>query len=244
MTFGSALSLIGREALRIVLPAWCVVCRRDLPWRERVASCCGACWAALPAISVPKCCSCALPIPGTAASSPICISCSANPLPVEWCDGWGEYRAGLESVLHAFKFERHDFLDVPLAGLLEGVVRSRGDLAFDAIVPVPMSRKKLRRRGYNQAELLARALAKRLKIHCEPRLLVRTVERETQSSLARAARAANVSGVFQAPPQARGVSVLLVDDICTTGETFRACAETLLDGGAGRVCAIAVAKAT
>mgnify|MGYP000179712745 CR=1 FL=1 len=147
-------------------------------------------------------------------------------------------------MLHAFKFERHDFLDVPLAGLLEGVVRSRGDLGFDAVVPVPMSRAKLRRRGYNQAELLARALAKRLKIRCEPRLLARTVERETQSSLARAARAANVRGVFQAPPQPRGVSVLLVDDICTTGETFRACAATLLDSGAGRVCAIAVAKAT
>ncbi|HET7707178.1 MAG TPA: phosphoribosyltransferase family protein [Thermoanaerobaculia bacterium] len=146
--------------------------------------------------------------------------------------------------MHAFKFERHDFLDEPLAGLLEGVVRSGGDLRFDAVVPVPMSRAKLRRRGYNQAELLARAVAKRLKIRCEPRFLSRIVERQTQSSLARAARAANVRGVFKALPQTRGASVLLVDDICTTGETFRACAETLLDGGAGRVCAIAVAKAT
>lgn len=147
-------------------------------------------------------------------------------------------------MLHAFKFERHDFLDEPLAGLLEGVVHKRGEVRFDAVVPVPMSRAKLRRRGYNQAELLARALARRLKMRCEPRLLVRSVERETQSSLARAARAANVRGVFKATMQTRGASVLLVDDICTTGETFRACAETLLDGGAGRVCAIAVAKAT
>lgn len=244
MTFGSALSLIGREALRIVLPAWCVVCRRDLPWRERVASCCASCWAALPSISALKCRSCALPLPGTTSSSTTCISCSVSPLPVEWCEAWGEYRAGLEAVLHAFKFERHDFLDRPLAGLLEGVLRRRGDLRFDAVVPVPMGRAKLRRRGYNQAELLARALGKRLKIRCEPRLLSRIVERETQSSLARAARAANVRGVFRAAMQTGGASVLLVDDICTTGETFRACAETLLDGGAGRVCAIAVAKAT
>jgi competence protein ComFC len=244
MTFGSALSLIGREALRIVLPAWCVVCRRNLPWRKRTASCCGSCWSALPAIEVPQCRSCALPLQGDGSSSPICISCSAHPLPLDWCAAWGEYRAGLEAVLHAFKFERHDFLDEPLASLMEGVARRRGDLSFDAVVPVPMSRAKLRRRGYNQAELLARSLSRRLGIRCDPRLLSKTAEKQTQSSLARAARAANVRGVFSAGPNNRGLAVLVVDDICTTGETFRACAEALIAGGARRVAAIAVAKAT
>jgi ComF family protein len=244
MTLGSALSLIGREALRIVLPGWCVVCRQDLPWRERVASCCGSCWGALPAITASKCGSCALPLPGDRSRSALCIPCSNDPLPLGWCEAWGEYRAGLEAVLHAFKFERHDFLDDPLAGLLEDAVRRRGDLDFDAVVPVPMSRAKLRRRGYNQADLLARSLARRLKIGFDPKLLLRTAEKKTQSSLPRAARAENVRGVFTASSSAPGRAVLLVDDICTTGETFRACAEILLASGAGRVCAIAVAKAT
>jgi ComF family protein len=127
---------------------------------------------------------------------------------------------------------------------MEGAARRRGDLSFDAIVPVPMSRAKLRRRGYNQAELLARALSRRLGIRCDPRLLSRTAEKQTQSSLARAARAANVRGVFAAAPDNHGLAVLIVDDICTTGETFRACAEALIAGGARRVAAIAVAKAT
>ena len=244
MTLGSALSLIGREALRIVLPGWCVVCRQDLPWRERVASCCGSCWAAMPTINASKCSSCALPLPGDSSRSPLCISCSDDPLPLGWCEAWGEYRAGLEAVLHAFKFERHDFLDDSLAGLLEEVMRGRGDLEFDAIVPVPMSRAKHRRRGYNQAELLARSLASRLKIKCDPSLLLKTAEKGTQSTLPRVARAENVRGVFAAHSVATGRAILLVDDICTTGETFRACAETLLASGAGRVCAIAVAKAT
>jgi ComF family protein len=198
----------------------------------------------MPAITASKCGSCALPLRGDSSRSALCISCSNDPLPLDWCEAWGEYRGGLEAVLHAFKFERHDFLDDPLAGLLEEVVERRGDLDFDAIVPVPMSRAKLRRRGYNQAELLARSLARRSKIGFDPSLLLRTAEKKTQSSLPRAARAENVRGVFSASSAARGRVVLLVDDICTTGETFRAGAEVLLAGGAGRVCAIAVAKAT
>ncbi|HEU4522157.1 MAG TPA: double zinc ribbon domain-containing protein, partial [Thermoanaerobaculia bacterium] len=236
---GSALSYIGREALRIVLPAWCVVCRGELPWRDRVASSCGSCWRSLPSIGEAKCRSCAIPLSGGS----LCIPCSADPVPVEWCEAWGEYRAGLERLLHAFKFERHEFLDAPLAGLLEEVLRRRGDLAFDAIVPVPMHRAKHRRRGYNQAELLAAALARRLRIRSEPRLLTKTLEKQTQSSLSRAARADNVRGVFSAAPAVRDRAVLLVDDICTTGETFRSCATELLAAGAARVCAVAVAKA-
>lgn len=173
----------------------------------------------------------------------MCIPCSADPIPVGWCDAWGEYRAGLESLLHAFKFERHDFLDVPLAGLLDEVAALHND-TFDVVIPVPMHRSKQRRRGYNQAELLAQALARRLRIRSEARLLTKRTEKQTQSTLARTARAANVHGVFAASNSVRDRSILLVDDICTTGETVRACAGELLRAGAARVCAVAVAKAT
>ena len=239
MTFGSALSQLGREALRIVLPAWCVACHRDLPWRDRTASCCGECWRALPRIAGAKCGSCALPL----SAAGVCIPCGRDPLPVDWCEAWGEYRDSLERVLHAFKFERHDFLDGPLVGLLEETVMARGDLSFDFIVAVPMHRAKQRSRGYNQAELLARALSRRLNIHCDARLLSKREERRTQSTLAKAQRASNVRGVFAASEACAGRSILLVDDITTTGETFRACANALLKQGASRVAAIAVAKA-
>ena len=239
MTLNGALSIIGREALRIVLPSWCVVCESGLPWRDRVASCCGACWRSLPQIASEKCRSCALPLPGAG----ICITCSADPLPVDWCEAWGEYKGGLERLLHAFKFERHDFLDAPLAGLLHETLRQRGDLAFDAIVPVPMHGSRERRRGYNQARLLGTALSKRTGIACDAGLLRKRHENETQSLLARAARAANVRRAFEASPRAGELSILIIDDICTTGETLRACARELLHAGARRVCAISVAKA-
>src|SRR5438105_10160162 len=232
----STLSMIGREALRIVLPSWCVVCGGELPWRDRTASCCASCWSLLPRITSGKCRSCALPIP----DSDVCISCSADPLPVDWCEAWGEYSGGLERVLQAFKFERHDFLAVPLGSLMSDVLR---DTSFDAVVPVPMHWRRERKRGYNQAELLATALAKRIRIRCDSRLLSKVRETEAQSTLSRNSRTENLRKAFAASPRVKDLRILVVDDICTTGETFRACASELLRSAASRVCAVAVAKA-
>ncbi|HEX6177967.1 MAG TPA: ComF family protein [Thermoanaerobaculia bacterium] len=232
----SALSFLGREALGIVLPSWCVACRRELAWEERTASCCASCWRDLPRIEGAKCDSCALPLPGGNR----CIACLEDPLPLDWCEAWGEYRGSLERVLHALKFERHDFLDDALAKLLEETLRDR---EFDAIAAVPMQRAKERKRGYNQAELLARALSRRTGIECDMRLLTRRRAGATQSSLPKRDRAANVHGAFAASSGAKGRAILLVDDISTTGETLRACATALRAAGASRVCALAVAKA-
>jgi ComF family protein len=184
------------------------------------------------------CRSCALPLQASDADA-LCITCSVDPLPLEWCSAWGAYRAGLESVLRAFKFERHDFLDRPLAALMSEALRDR---EFDTVTAVPMHRTRERRRGYNQAELLAVALGRAIGVRHD-RLLAKRVEKQTQSTLARAERAANVHGVFSASP-CPGQAVLLVDDICTTGETLRACARELRRAGATRVCGITLAKAT
>ncbi len=238
----TALSILGRETARIVLHSSCVVCERELPWRERKASCCASCWAALPKIDGAKCDSCAMPW-SAGGDSFRCIACLETPLPVGWTDAWGHYRGSLERLLHAFKFERHDFLDAPLSELLETVIRARNDFDFEAIVPVPMHRSKLRQRGYNQAELLARALGRRLGMRCEPSWIRKRIDRSPQSTLPRNERAANVRGAFVGSPCVRNRSVLLVDDVCTTAETLRACAGALVAEEAARVCALVVAKA-
>ena len=228
-------SQLAREAVRTILPSWCIVCDRELPWSERTASCCTECWSNLPKITGAKCVSCALPLPDDAVR---CIPCQLDPGSLQFCDAWGRYSGALEKVLHAFKFERHDFLDDALAALLHELV---GEHTFDAIVPVPMSRAKERKRGYNQAERLARALGRRIDIGTEM-LLTKRGERATQSMLPRTERAKNVRGAFQASARAKEKAILLVDDICTTGETLRACADELLRAGASRVAAVTVAK--
>lgn len=237
--FANALSNLGREALRIVLPSWCVACRRDLPWRQRTGPVCADCWSSMPKIQVAKCRSCAMPWSGE-TDGDVCFACMTDPLPVGWCEAWGRYSGSLERVLHALKFERYDFLDDQLAALLHETLRDRD---FDAIVPVPMHWLRQRRRGYNQAELIARALSRRTGIETEL-LLRKTRGGSPQSTLARDARARNVRGAFAASARAKGKRILIVDDICTTGETFRACARALLREEASRVCAIAIAKAT
>jgi ComF family protein len=235
------LSTLGRETARIVLHAACVVCEEELPWRARKASCCAVCWSSLPQISPTRCRYCAAPWSGVDPDF-VCGSCLASPPPVDWTEAWGSYRGSLEKVLHAFKFKRHDFFAAPLAELMESVVRARGDLEFDVIVPVPMHRAKLRKRGYNQAELLARALGHRIGIRCEQSLLTKMRDYGAQSRLARSERAANVHDAFRASPRAASRRILLVDDVITTGETIRACARALADAGAKRVAAAVVAK--
>src|SRR5436190_11658522 len=85
------LALLGRETARIVLPAACVVGDRELPWRDRKASCCGACWSALPRIAGAKCDSCAMPW-SAGGEGFRCISCLDDCLPVGWTEAWGHYR--------------------------------------------------------------------------------------------------------------------------------------------------------
>ena len=235
------LSLLGRETARIVLHASCVACERPLPWRGRVGSCCQSCWRSLPSIQSAQCRSCALPWSGEDPDYR-CGACLSDPLPVDWTAAWGHYRGSLERVLHAFKFARHDWFSEPLACLLSDAVTQRGDLRFDALTAVPMHRSKLRRRGYNQAELLGRALSRRIAIPFEKDLLTKVVERAPQSSLPRAERSGNVCNVFQASKAVQGRAILLVDDVSTTGETLRACAKVLGKAGAERVCAVVVAK--
>jgi competence protein ComFC len=172
----------------------------------------------------------------------VCLDCRQRPTGLEWCESWGHYRGGVERLVHAFKFARHHFLERHLALLLAERLIERRDFDFDALVPVPMHRSKLRRRGYNQAALLGSALSRRLGIPCQP-LLSKIVEREPQSTLARSQRAANVRNAFRPEPAVAGLSLLLVDDVATTGETLRACARTLIASGARRVCAITVARA-
>ena len=150
----------------------------------------------------------------------------------------------LRKAVHAFKYEGRTSLARPLAGLMEKTGTEGGFLPVDAIIPVPLHPRRLRDRGYTQATLMARDLARALSLPIREDVLVRSRATKIQTQLSAAERRVNVAGAFTAKPTtAAGRDFLLVDDVCTTGSTLQACAEALREGGAGRVYAVTLTRA-
>jgi ComF family protein len=110
------------------------------------------------------------------------------------------------------------------------------------LVPIPLGPRRLRERGYNQAEALARALGRASGLRVDAAVLRRARETRSQTALAPTARAANVAGAFMASPT-QGARLVLVDDVCTTGATLVAAARALRAAGAARVEAVTFARA-
>jgi ComF family protein len=138
----------------------------------------------------------------------------------------------------------------PLAGwfgerLLRVVRENAEPFAVDVVVPVPLHPARQRERGYNQAELIARAIARRLRLPCRSHLLVRTRARPEKLRLTVRERWQSVRNAFdmREGAQVDKLRVLLVDDVLTTGATLDACSRALREAGAAHVAAITVARA-
>jgi competence protein ComFC len=143
-----------------------------------------------------------------------------------------------KQVVHALKYRGYKRVVGRLAGPL--MLQVLGDGRFDAVVPVPLHRSRLRKRGFNQAELLARGVAEKMKATVSDTLEVVRSTRD-QVELSAAQRRANVTGAYAATVPLRG-TILLVDDVFTTGATMSACAATLVRAGAEEVHALSLCK--
>lgn len=151
------------------------------------------------------------------------------------CRATMRYRDPFRKTLQRFKFRDETGLAVPLARQMKKNLDA--SMSFDCIVPVPISRERLRERGYNQSALLAQALSEQTGIPCFQRL-EKTVHNQTQHRLSAKEREKNVRGVYRAE-DCTGLRILLVDDIVTTGATVRECSRMLYAAGAvhvGVVC--------
>ena len=143
-----------------------------------------------------------------------------------------------------FKFERHVWLRDDFVDWLEAAAASRFNLAaVDLVVPMPTTVRHRMDRGYNPCELLAEELARRICRVCR-RVLSRQGKFARQGSLNEEERLENVKGTFavRRPEYVRGRTVLVVDDIMTTGATLAECARTLKAAGASRVWSVTLAR--
>src|SRR5215216_4305526 len=213
----------------LIYPQRCVGCERRA--RDLL---CRACFEALPKIGRPVCGRCGMP---TAFETFVCDECKGVDFGFESARAPLRYEGVGEEIVHALKYRGYTRIVEKLATPLMLGVLDRGE-RFDTVVPVPLHRSRLRRRGFNQAELLARGVAAGLNAPVLNKL--RAVRRtRDQVELSAAERRANVEGAFAARERVRG-RILLVDDVFTTGATTSECAETLLAGGAQEVHALSL----
>jgi len=225
--------LIERASRR--LPARCTVCHA---WPSQVV--CNTCVARF-AQPVPRCATCALPVP---AGVQQCGACLKEPPPLDACLAAVAYDWPWADCVTQFKFGAQP----GWAGALATVMRSTPWVEpaleqADLVVPMPLARERLAERGYNQALLLARHLAPD---KTDATLLLRTRHTAAQSALTRAERLQNVQGAFAVEPlrahELRGRRVVLVDDVMTTGASLRAAASALRLAGAAHITALVFAR--
>ena len=171
----------------------------------------------------------------------ICGACRSNQRGYDRAASFGFYTGSLRSLIHLFKYAGMAPLASPLGRLLERALPV--DAGFDAVVAVPLHWRKRWQRGFNQAELLARHIAKRRQLPLLPALRRRKAA-AVQASLSIAGRRRNVSGAFALKPHSdvKGKRILLIDDVMTTGATASACAAALKRGGAASVSLLTLAR--
>lgn len=152
---------------------------------------------------------------------------------LEQAGSWFIYYKGSRfvKILHRLKYEHRPAIGMALGKLYGYQLKHSGlYLLPDFIVPVPLHRKRKRKRGYNQSEMIARGLGRALDVPVRTDLLIRTAKTQTQTNKSRTDRYDNVHGKFNVanPSGIENKHLLLVDDVITTGATLEACAEELL----------------
>lgn len=233
--------------LNLFFPQSCLACGDALA-RQRDRGVCGACWKRIAglALSPPWCPSCGVPMAARGDASHLCSRCIVEPPEFAAARSFGVYTAELRSAIHALKFDGRRDLGEPLGRLLASACReswSAGDL--DCIVPVPLHVRRRRERGFNQAAVLARVLSRELSVACREEVLGRSRATPPQVGMDEQQRAHNVRNAFTVPAGAelRGMRILLVDDVYTTGATAASASRALRAAGALRVSVLTLARA-
>lgn len=219
---------------------------------ERIPSRCALChgWPARPVCDTcvaqqaqprARCGRCALPL---ASGTAVCGACLSEPPPLDSCIAAVDYAEPWSRLVIAFKFHGQPGWAGPLALLMRHAPWAEPALEqADRLLPVPLSRERLRQRGFNQALLLARALDAR---KADARSLLRIRDTPAQSGLTRAGRERNLRAALMVAPERaaslRGARILLIDDVMTTGTTLHAAARCLKAAGAAQVGALVFAR--
>lgn len=219
--------------LSFLFPQWCVGCGRggDLL--------CPSCLGSLAPVFPPLCPLCGTP----QASGVLCPNCVSSSAAIDGIRSPFRFEGVMRQAVYELKYGNLRTLALPLARLLKNYLDAN-PLPVDALVPVPLHKKRLRGRGYNQSLLLARKLGRLCGLPVVSDCLVRERHSLPQARTSGVSeRQSNVSGAFACCDRRfQGRKVLLIDDVATSGATLNACAVALKAGGAASVWGLTLAK--
>ena len=242
LRFGRDFRALSRMALDLVLPPRCLACGVTI---ERLGALCPTCWQATGFLEPPWCARCGRPFEHEMPDEAVCGACVLAPPQFDRARAPLVYDDISRAMVLGFKHGDQTHATAAFAGWMARAGASL--LSRDSLlVPVPLHRARLFRRRYNQAALLALALARLTGIAVVPDLLIRRRRTPSQGTLSREERQRNVRRAFAVRsaclPRLAGRHVVLVDDVLTTGATAGECAATLTDAGAKAVDVLTLAR--
>ncbi|MBT2185593.1 ComF family protein [Sphingobium nicotianae] len=224
-----------RPLLDYALPPRCAACGVIV---DETGTLCAPCWSSIDFLGEPLCAICGVDLPSMSAEATSCGACIAAPPPYDRARAVMRYGEVARLMAHRLKYGRRLSLSGVMAAHIARLL-SVDQTAPALIVPVPLHRWRIWSRGFNQAALIARHVGKRSGLPVEVDLLRRVRNTPPLHALGTRERARVVRGAFALAPGATealtGRTVILIDDIWTTGATATACSRLLRQGGAGRI---------
>lgn len=233
---------LAKEIFAPFAPPRCRSCRAPLYGHDNPYLC-AACAGAVSWLDSRACRGCGFPAGPHATHAAECFRCHGGRLRLTGAVGVARYRAGARELVLSLKFRGETELAAPMGELMaERFLAADFIGGVDAVLPVALHPARRRRRGFDQAWLLAERVSVRIGVPAAQGVLRRTVHTKPQAMLRRHDRLVNVTGAFVAAEALAGKRVLLVDDVMTTGATMAECARACRQAGATRVYALVFAR--
>ncbi|MBW2109643.1 MAG: ComF family protein [Deltaproteobacteria bacterium] len=215
-------------------------------WPEQMAVWfCGTCCRSIAPVVPSFCVRCGRPYASRQGPGHTCLECLTRQWYFEKARAFGLYQGSLLEAIHRFKYGGKLSLARPLSSLMRRTFETFWEKeSVDMVVPVPLHRRRLRKRGFNQAYLLGSGVTGKNGIVLDGRALYRRRKTEPQTGLSREQRQKNIRRAFAVrwPERVQDRKILLVDDVFTTGATADACAQVLMEAGAARVDVLTLAR--
>ncbi len=227
----------------LIFPPRCACCRQYLSIPAK-GLLCSNCQSLITPLNGPECSCCGRPFVSQSGMDHLCSACSLKKPPFSRACSMFLYEKTIRELIHRYKYHGDTYAMRALVVLSrKQLIECRRKLGCDLdvwVLPVPLHKKRLRKRGFNQSLVLARKIFKREKVR--PDMLFKTRSTPSQTGLSLKERKRNVSGVFSCHEVKPGKDVIIFDDVFTTGATAAAAARVVKEAGARRVFVLTLAR--